>query len=120
MAKRAVPEALRINTGEQTISFDIVKACYPFTIEGEAFSLLCYQPEAVPPSLTTLAPPAYAKVTVLTPNLKRTSHSTTASQDHSHLRVKAQVRALNFTRIAPQGRQPTSFYLLLFTPFLVV
>jgi len=38
----------------QAISFKAIKACYPFTIKGGAFSLLCYQPEAVPPSLKTL------------------------------------------------------------------
>ena len=38
----------------QAISFKAIKACYPFTIKGELFSLLCYQPEAVPTSLKTL------------------------------------------------------------------
>ena len=40
----------------QAISFKAVKACYPFTIKGGLFSLLCYQPEAVPVSLKTLTP----------------------------------------------------------------
>ena len=40
----------------QAISFKAIKACYPFTIKGEIFSLLCYQPEAVPASLKTLTP----------------------------------------------------------------
>ena len=39
---------------DQAISFAIVKACYPFTIKGESFSLLCHQPEAFPTSLKTL------------------------------------------------------------------
>ena len=38
----------------QAISFKAIKACYPFTIKGGLFSLLCYQPEAVPVSLKTL------------------------------------------------------------------
>ncbi len=38
----------------QAISFKAIKACYPFTIKGGSFSLLCYQPEAVPTSLKTL------------------------------------------------------------------
>ena len=40
----------------QAISFKAIKACYPFTIKGGLFSLLCYQPEAVPVSLKTLTP----------------------------------------------------------------
>ena len=28
----------------QANSFATIKACYPFTIKGELFSLLCYQP----------------------------------------------------------------------------
>ena len=40
----------------QAISFKAVKACYPFTIKGGLFSLLCDQPEAVPVSLKTLTP----------------------------------------------------------------
>jgi len=38
------------------ISFKAIKACYPFTIKGWLFSLLCYQPRAVPVYLTTLTP----------------------------------------------------------------
>ena len=40
----------------QAISFKVVKACYPFTIKGWLFSLLCCQPEAVPVYLKTLTP----------------------------------------------------------------
>jgi hypothetical protein len=39
---------------DQAISFKAIKACYPLTIKGGLFSLLCYQPEAVPTSLKTL------------------------------------------------------------------
>ena len=42
------------NLKNQAISFAAIKACYPFTIKGELFSLLCYQPEAFPASLKTL------------------------------------------------------------------
>ena len=38
----------------QAISFKVIKACYPFTIKGWLFSLLCYQPEAFPVYLKTL------------------------------------------------------------------
>ena len=41
------------NWERRAISFDSVKVCYPFTIKGEWYSLLCCQPEAVPTSLTT-------------------------------------------------------------------
>ena len=44
------------NLKNQASSFATVKACYPFTIKGELFSLLCYQPEAFPASLKTLMP----------------------------------------------------------------
>ena len=40
----------------QAISFKVVKACYPFTIKGWLFSLLCCQPEAVPVYLKALTP----------------------------------------------------------------
>ncbi len=39
------------------ISFATVKACYPLTIKGELFSLLCFQPKAFPTSLKTLTRP---------------------------------------------------------------
>ena len=42
------------NLKNQASSFAAIKACYPFTIKGELFSLLCYQPEAIPTSLKTL------------------------------------------------------------------
>ena len=38
----------------QAISFKVIKACYPFTIKGWLFSLLCCQPEAFPVYLKTL------------------------------------------------------------------
>ena len=42
------------NLKNQASSFAAIKACYPFTIKGELFSLLCFQPEAFPASLKTL------------------------------------------------------------------
>ena len=42
------------NYKDQASSFAAIKACYPFTIKGEPFSLLCYQPQAFPASLKTL------------------------------------------------------------------
>ena len=42
------------NLKNQASSFAAIKACYPFTIKGERFSLFCYQPEAFPASLKTL------------------------------------------------------------------
>ena len=42
------------NLKNQASSFATIKACYPFTIKGELFSLLCYQPEAFPASLKIL------------------------------------------------------------------
>ncbi len=44
----------RIPDRSQAITFESIKACYPFTIKCELFSLLCYQPEALPASSTTL------------------------------------------------------------------
>lgn len=46
--------ALRIPVRSQAITFDAIKACYPFTIKCEPFSLLCCQPEAFSTSLTTM------------------------------------------------------------------
>eukprot|EP00347_Sterkiella_histriomuscorum_P000560 403375378 len=46
--------AMRIPVRSQAITFDAIKACYPFTIKCESFSLLCCQPEAFPTSLTTM------------------------------------------------------------------
>ena len=54
-AKRVVATLDRgHNLKNQASSFAAIKACYPFTIKGELFSLLCYQPEAFPASLKTL------------------------------------------------------------------
>ena len=36
------------NLKNQASSFATIKACYPFTIKGELFSLLCYQPGGDP------------------------------------------------------------------------
>ena len=47
----------RIPVRSQAITFDTIKACYPFTIKCELFSLLCYQPQAFPASSTTLKAP---------------------------------------------------------------
>ena len=52
--KNLVPTQMLALAKIQAISFKAIKACYPFTIKGGLFSLLCYQPEAVPVSLKTL------------------------------------------------------------------
>jgi hypothetical protein len=52
-SKRMLKQTMN-NPGNETISFNLARACYPFTIEGEEFSLLCCQPQAFPPSLTTM------------------------------------------------------------------
>ena len=53
----SVPEAHEYQIGSKRFTFTAIKACYPPTIKGELFSLLCYQPRAVPASLTTLNEP---------------------------------------------------------------
>ena len=53
-SKSLVPEANEYQIGSKRFTFDAIKACYPPTIKGELFSLLCYQPEAFPASLKTL------------------------------------------------------------------
>ena len=55
--KRYGTRASRIPVRSQAITFDTIKACYPFTIKCELFSLLCYQPQAFPASSTTLKAP---------------------------------------------------------------
>ena len=54
VSKSLVPEANEYQIGSKRFTFDAIKACYPPTIKGELFSLLCYQPEAFPASLKTL------------------------------------------------------------------
>ena len=54
--KKLMPPPFLASDKNQAISFKAIKACYPFTIKGGLFSLLCYQPEAVPVSLKTLTP----------------------------------------------------------------
>ena len=52
--KKVCSEPHGHNLKNQASSFAAIKACYPFTIKGELFSLLCYQPRAFPVSLKTL------------------------------------------------------------------
>ena len=51
-----MPSSSLVPDKNQAISFKAIKACYPFTIKGWLFSLLCYQPQAVPTYLKTLTP----------------------------------------------------------------
>ena len=62
----------------QANSFATIKACYPFTIKGELFSLLCYQPRGDPSFFENPDTYRYRQVPVFTPNLKWTSQSTAA------------------------------------------
>jgi len=41
-----VPRAYEYQIGTKRVTFDAIKACYPPTIKGELFSLLCGQPRA--------------------------------------------------------------------------
>ena len=52
--KVLMPSSYLVLDKNQAISFKAIKACYPLTIKGELFSLLCYQPGAIPTSLKTL------------------------------------------------------------------
>ena len=54
--KKLMPPPFLASDKNQAISFKAIKACYPFTIKGGLFSLLCCQPRAVPVSLKALMP----------------------------------------------------------------